>query len=513
MAERAETERGRARESSYLVDDLLVDLWSGEVQRDGEVSCLSGQPLAILAALLESPSGSLGREELQRRLWPDDPYGDLDQRLNAAVRLLRRALGDSSEEPRYLETVRGRGYRICASVERLVGSEGRRSCEGTLNEPSPSASRPGRGSGAGSRVTRGLVVLASMALIASVALVVAALAGDSESPVWKNPQPGTSVGPAYREYLDAVRAIDQQDLVSAKRHITAALELDADYAAAHVLRARLHHAEGEPRKAEAAFRRALEQDPSHVDAHLGLAKLQFWSQWRWDEAEKSFGRARTGAPGRAAVLHAHAWFLLASRRYEEAASSMEKALELEPMSAVLHSDFGWFQYRMRNYPAALQFCHAALDLEPRMRSALDCRHRALARLGSFEEALDLAIDLSRVPDSVERRLRELPAPEGYRELLLYLDEAGVESSPFVRAMNLAAAEREEEALRQLEVAAGSRDPLLALIDVTPEFDGLVPRERFQAVRRVVKGAGPSTTQSSSVSPESSASEAPPKTKR
>ncbi|MDA8018317.1 MAG: winged helix-turn-helix domain-containing protein, partial [Thermoanaerobaculia bacterium] len=105
--------------SRFLVGDLRVDFERGEIQRGDEVCRLGGQPLAILSVLLRSPSHSVSREELHGLLWPEQSFGDLDQRLNAAIRLLRRSLGDSTEGPRYLETLRGRGYRICAPVEVL----------------------------------------------------------------------------------------------------------------------------------------------------------------------------------------------------------------------------------------------------------------------------------------------------------------------------------------------------------------------------------------------------------
>ena len=481
MAEREE-HPATTLPGTYLVGDLQVDLWRGQVRREHDVVSIGGQPLAILAALLEGPGRSLGREELQRRLWPDEPFGDLDQRLNAAVRLLRRALGDSSDEPRYLETLRGRGYRICADVEPVDPGE---AVVVESKEPvgKSSTSAPERAA----RSTPGAwILLVAASLVVLVALV-AAFSGDSDPLENGQPEPGTHVGEAYREFLSAMRRVDDQDMATATRHAEAAVSLDPEYTAAWVLVGRLRRAGGDPEGAAGAFLRAIDIDPSFTDAHLSLGNHRFWNQWNWGEAEASFVRARNLAPRRAEVHHSYAWFLLASRRFEEAAASMERALELDPMSAVLHSDFGWFQYRMRNYPAALRYCHAALDLEPTLGSALDCRHRALARLGDYDRALESALQSSAVPESVQRRLRGLPVGVGYREFLVHLDDTGSEISRFVRAMNLAAADRTEAAIRQLELAVRERDSLLVLIDVTPEFDALVPDERFQRLRRAVRG--------------------------
>jgi Tol biopolymer transport system component/DNA-binding winged helix-turn-helix (wHTH) protein len=93
-----------------------VDLRSGELRRNGSRIKLQEQPLQILTLLLEQPGEVVSREELRTRLWPADTFVDFDHSLNAAVRRLRDALGDSAENPRYVETVARRGYRFLAPV-------------------------------------------------------------------------------------------------------------------------------------------------------------------------------------------------------------------------------------------------------------------------------------------------------------------------------------------------------------------------------------------------------------
>ena len=82
-----------------------VDQRSGELRRNGVKIKLQEQPFQILALLLERPGEVVTREELQSRLWPVDTFVDFDHSLNAAVRRLRDALGDSAENPRFVETV------------------------------------------------------------------------------------------------------------------------------------------------------------------------------------------------------------------------------------------------------------------------------------------------------------------------------------------------------------------------------------------------------------------------
>jgi len=89
-----------------------VDPHAGEVRRNGFRVKLQEQPLQVLLALLKKPGEVVTREELHAKLWPADTFVDFDHGLNAAVKRLRDALGDSVENPRFIETLAKRGYRF-----------------------------------------------------------------------------------------------------------------------------------------------------------------------------------------------------------------------------------------------------------------------------------------------------------------------------------------------------------------------------------------------------------------
>src|SRR6476469_5154029 len=93
-----------------------VDLASGEVRKSGLKLKLTDQPFQVLAILLERPGEVVTREELQKRLWPDT-FVDVDHNLNTAINKIREVLGDSAENPRFVETLPRRGYRFVAPVE------------------------------------------------------------------------------------------------------------------------------------------------------------------------------------------------------------------------------------------------------------------------------------------------------------------------------------------------------------------------------------------------------------
>jgi TolB-like protein/DNA-binding winged helix-turn-helix (wHTH) protein len=93
-----------------------VDLQAGELRKNGLKLKLQGQPIQVLAALLERPGKIVTREELRQRLWAADTYVDFEHNLNSAVKRLREALGDSADNPRFIETLPRHGYRIIAPV-------------------------------------------------------------------------------------------------------------------------------------------------------------------------------------------------------------------------------------------------------------------------------------------------------------------------------------------------------------------------------------------------------------
>src|SRR5450755_4506147 len=99
-----------------------VSLQSGEVRKAGLKIRVQQQPMKLLEILLERPGEVVTREELRGRVWPNESFGDFDQALNIAIGKLRSALGDSAENPRFIETLPKRGYRFIADVS-VVGGD------------------------------------------------------------------------------------------------------------------------------------------------------------------------------------------------------------------------------------------------------------------------------------------------------------------------------------------------------------------------------------------------------
>src|SRR5215475_9894709 len=104
--------RPRIKFGPFEADLNTHEFWKNSIRVK-----LGGQPLEILAVLLERPGELVTREELRKAIWSDDTFVDFSHGLNAAMNKLREALCDSAEKPRYIETLPRRGYRFIGKIE------------------------------------------------------------------------------------------------------------------------------------------------------------------------------------------------------------------------------------------------------------------------------------------------------------------------------------------------------------------------------------------------------------
>src|ERR1700741_2246224 len=127
---------GHSSSSIICFGTFELTLRAGELRRRGQKIKLQEQPLQVLAALLEKPGEIVTREELRSKLWPADTFVDFDHSLNAAIKRLRDALGESPEAPVFIETLARRGYRFIAPVNGCSAPSG----IGIANAPEQSKS-------------------------------------------------------------------------------------------------------------------------------------------------------------------------------------------------------------------------------------------------------------------------------------------------------------------------------------------------------------------------------------
>ena len=102
--------------TAYRFGLFEVDCRTGELRKQGRQVKLRGRPFDILVLLLSRHGDVITRDELRRELWPADTFVDFDHGLNSGINRLREALGDSAENPRFIETLPRRGYRFIAPI-------------------------------------------------------------------------------------------------------------------------------------------------------------------------------------------------------------------------------------------------------------------------------------------------------------------------------------------------------------------------------------------------------------
>jgi DNA-binding winged helix-turn-helix (wHTH) protein len=93
---------------------------TGELRKKGVKLRLQGQPLQVLATLLNRAGNLVTRDELRAEIWSADTFVDFDHSLHNAIARIRETLGDSAETPRYIETLPRRGYRFIESVQEVA---------------------------------------------------------------------------------------------------------------------------------------------------------------------------------------------------------------------------------------------------------------------------------------------------------------------------------------------------------------------------------------------------------
>jgi len=94
-----------------------LDLRAGELRQGSQTVRLQEKSFRVLQILIEHKGELVTRDEIQKKLWPNDTVVDFEHGINSAIKRLRTALGDSAESPKFVETVAGLGYRLMLPVD------------------------------------------------------------------------------------------------------------------------------------------------------------------------------------------------------------------------------------------------------------------------------------------------------------------------------------------------------------------------------------------------------------
>ena len=328
-----------------------ANLRTGELRRNGHKVRIQELPFRALTVLLARPGEVITREDLRQTLWPEDVFVDFDQGINSAIRRLREALGDSADNPVFIETVERRGYRWIVPVHfPEAAAEGKEEEQGKVAVEAPLPPRP-----------------SSWRMLFFAGPVLALLfAAWIFRPGYRNAKAGAkssaavSAGSAHhaanREAEDYYlkgrfywNKRTPESLNQALDSFTQAIVHDPSYADAYVGLADCYNllreytmmpaSEAYPR-ALAAAKKAVELDDRSSQAHASLAFVSFYGMWDAGTADEEFRRAIDLDPNNAKAHHWYATYLQAVRRFDESLIEIDRAQALDPNSASILADKG-----------------------------------------------------------------------------------------------------------------------------------------------------------------------------
>lgn len=333
-------------------DSFEVDLHRRRLARRGRPVRIEPEPFTLLAILLSRAGETVSRAELHRALWPADTHVAFEAGLNTAVRKLRRALGDSADESRVIQTIPGVGYRFIATVVPIA-------------EPPPIALREvGR-----APTTSAPPIVSAPTARPLAALLVLLLA------TMVTPPSGSPPGEAFRLW---------------RSHADVARQLLAV---------------NDPDGAIAEFARAVDTGASDESLFVEYA-CALARQRRPAVALEIIERGLVRRPRSATLLAYRGLYLHAVGRYDEELAALAEAVASDPRSADAQFHLGLGFARRRDYGASLQALQRAVDLsggEPRFLSWLG-RIAADAGLRDQAEAILRALERQALTKPVSRDL-------------------------------------------------------------------------------------------------------------
>jgi DNA-binding winged helix-turn-helix (wHTH) protein/Tfp pilus assembly protein PilF len=445
---------------------------------DGRTTRLEPKACDLLVLLAGRPREVVSAERLIDGVWGGKFVGP--EVVTVAVHALRQALGDDARRPRFIETVRGRGYRWIAP---LVDAES-----------APAAAAPAAAVPATATRSRAVLPLLAVALLLSAGCAWLLL---------RRPDPMPSMSKTAELMRAQARGLffsDRRtpaDMDKAVEEFRRAIAVDARFAEPHAALAEAlvrrmemtgrvtPETEAEARRQAA---RAFELDARSALAHAARASVQFVLDRDMAAAERSFRQALLLDPTIPSVHRRIGYLLAANGRFDEARAHTRAAVELAPTSSSALADLGWIEILAGDHMTAEGHLREALRLEPTNGGALMTLGRCLAATGREAEAwaeYRRGLSLVGVPPEVLATAEKGFAANGLRGVSASFAAMG-EERPIPRfgvAISAARAGRGSQALALLAQSVERREPATLWIAVEPSFASLRSDPSFVELTR------------------------------
>jgi len=290
----------------------------------------------------------------------------------------------------------------------------------------------------------------------------------------------------------------EHDWLKARQYFEQAAQIDPSYAPAYAGLADYYWLTDElpPEmkmlKAKQYALKALEINSNLAEAHTSLGAVRFLADWSWPQAEKEFKRALELDPSNIEAQRMYSAYLSEMGKAEEALTEIRKAQGLDPFSISTQVSVGWTLYYARRYNQAVEQCQKTLEMEPNSVNAHDClglSYLAKRMYGKAIEECQMAVSLSGNDPTRAVGLARAYALAGNkadarRALSEWRGRATRSYVPpsFFAQIHVALGEK-EQGLAWLEKAYTKRDPYLARLNVDPAFDSVRPEPAFQDLLR------------------------------
>ncbi len=459
-----------------------LDLQTEELRKGGIRIKLQGQPFRVLSLLVARPGEIVTRAHILQALWGGETFVDFDQSIGAVIRKLRAALGDSATSPRYIETLRHKGYRFLIPCETLACS-------------ASAADAPLERRRFASRFHAPIGVYA--VVIVALALLAWSLKTAPSRPSAQRTPRNVNAYLAYEKgrYLWRTRAASAVE--TSIEYFQRALALDPHYAPAYAgiadAYALLNFYSGRQRaaameRAKSAIHRALQLDRSLAEAHATRAYIRFYYEWDWNGAENAFREAIARNPNYAPAHQWYAEYLFYMERFQEAASEIGRAQELDPQSVVINLQLASPEMFARKYEAAIEKIREALRLDPDFPLAIYMLGTCYEQLGRFDEAIaeyrkitGTKMGLTGLGYACARSGRQKEA----REILEHLtsDASQDDLSAYHVARVYAGLGDADQTFAWLKKAHPARDERMVMLRVDPKLDAFRSDRRFGELLR------------------------------
>jgi DNA-binding winged helix-turn-helix (wHTH) protein/Tfp pilus assembly protein PilF len=352
-----------------------ADLRAGDLRKKGVRVKIQDLPFRTLELLLSRPNEVVTREEFRKALWPQDIFVDFDRGISSAIKRLRDALGDSADNPIFIETVDRRGYRWIAPIHPRQSFSGGN--EEEKEKVGPEASLPPKFS-----PWRKLVfVLPALALLFAVWIFRPsyrnARAGAKSAAATSASSPHHAANREAEDYYLKGRFYwnkrTPESLTQAVDSFTQAIVHDPNYSDAYVGLADCYNllreytimpaSEAYPR-ALAAAKKAVELDDHSSAAHASLAFVSFYGMWDRGTADEEFRRAIDLDPNNANAHHWYATFLQSVHRTDESLNQIDRAQALDPNSPSILADKGRLLWIAGHHAEALRLLRQLEQADP-----------------------------------------------------------------------------------------------------------------------------------------------------